>query len=128
MLLVVREASQTVLAPVIGAGARLIMAEVVPGIAIVAVVFAHRAPLALAEVGPPFAPQDATLPRLREALHLGSGLFDGASLCVHLITPFCADLKLVAVHSPLLTSPSGSCASSRPARVACMRILWSRSL
>src|SRR5262249_49335922 len=87
--------------------ARLVMAEVVPGIAIVAVVFAHGAPLALAEVGAPLPPQDATLPRLREALHLGPDSFDGAGLCVHLVTPFCADLKLVAVHAPLVTSPSG---------------------
>jgi hypothetical protein len=42
LLLVVGEARQPVLTPVIGAGARLVMAEVVPGIAIVAVVFARR--------------------------------------------------------------------------------------
>src|SRR5215467_15982462 len=83
MLLVVGEARQPVLAPVIGAGARLVMAEVIPGIAIGAVVFAYGAPLALAEVGPPFAPQDATLPRLREAL-----LLRRARCCRHRVAPF----------------------------------------
>src|SRR5262245_6180498 len=59
------------------------MAEVVPGIAIVAVVFAHGAPLALAEVGPPLPPQDATLSRLREAL-----LLRRARCCRHRVAPF----------------------------------------
>src|SRR5262249_5058883 len=104
------------------------MAEGVPGIAIVAVVFAHGAPLALAEVGAPLPPQDATLPRLREALHLGSGSFGRAGVCVHLVAPLCADLKRVAVHAPRVTAPSRRWASSPPARPTFMRILWSRSL
>jgi len=48
MLLVIGESRQTVLAPVIRAGSRLVVAEVVPGISILAVVFANGAPLSFA--------------------------------------------------------------------------------
>ncbi len=57
-LVVVRDAGQAVLAPPVGARARLVVAEVVPGIAAFAVVFANGAPLALAQVRPPFFPGD----------------------------------------------------------------------
>src|SRR5262245_10354422 len=50
------ETPETVLAPVIRTGARLIVAEVVPGITGVAVVLAHGAPLALAEIRAPALP------------------------------------------------------------------------
>ena len=55
-LLVVGDAGQAVFAPAIGARARLIVGEIIPGVAAFAVVFADRAPLALAEVRPPFFP------------------------------------------------------------------------
>src|SRR5262249_15887823 len=87
MLLIVGESRQTVLAPVIGARACLVMAEVVPGISIFAVVFANGAPLALAQVGAPLPPEDATLARLREALLFRSGSFDCVCLCLHLVPP-----------------------------------------
>src|SRR5262249_30205110 len=72
---IVGEAGQTVLAPAVSPRASLIVAEVVPRVAIVAVVFAHSAPLALAQVGAPLVPHDTVLLRLREARHLGSGSF-----------------------------------------------------
>ena len=55
-LLIIADAGKTILAPVIGAGAGLVMGEVVPGIAILAVVLANRTPLPLAKVGSPLSP------------------------------------------------------------------------
>src|SRR6185369_1539750 len=72
-LLVVRDPGQTVLAPSIGARARLIVAEVVPGVAGVAVVFPHGAPLALREVRAPFLPGGGGI----------AGLFETASFFSH---------------------------------------------
>src|SRR5258705_7085430 len=69
-LLVIADAGQTILAPVIGAGPGLVMTEVVPGISILAVVFANGSPLALAEVGPPLFPVRCAL-----AGFLQAGLF-----------------------------------------------------
>ena len=70
-LLVVREAREPVLAPPVGARAGLVMGEVVPGVAVVAVVLADRAPLPLAEVGSPLLPGDVRLARLVQPLLLG---------------------------------------------------------
>ena len=55
-LCLVAETGQAILAPPIGAAARMFMGEVSPGIAVGAVVFAHRAPLAFAQIGAPLAP------------------------------------------------------------------------
>ena len=55
-LLMIADAGQTILAPVIGAGSRLVMSEVVPGITVLAVVLANCPPLPLAKVGSPFSP------------------------------------------------------------------------
>ena len=55
-LLVVGDAGQAVLAPAIGAGAGLVVAEVIPGVAAFAVVLADGSPLAFAEVRPPLLP------------------------------------------------------------------------
>ena len=63
-LLVVADPAQTVFAPAIGAGARLLVTEVIPGVAVGAVVLAHRAPLPLAEVGPPALPRDSLFARV----------------------------------------------------------------
>lgn len=46
----------TVLTPTIGPAARLFMGEIVPGVAVRDVILAHRAPLALADIGTPAAP------------------------------------------------------------------------
>src|SRR5262249_24097598 len=57
-LLVVGNAGQSVLAPAVGAGARLVMGEIVPGVAALAVVLADGPPLSLAEVWSPPLPGD----------------------------------------------------------------------
>src|SRR6516164_10204871 len=57
-LLVVADPGQAVLTPPVGAGPRLIMAEIRPGISAVAVVLANRPPLALAQVRSPGPPAD----------------------------------------------------------------------
>ena len=55
-LLVVGDTRQPVFSPAVSAGTRLVVAEIVPGIAIVTVVLAHRAPLSFAQVRSPFLP------------------------------------------------------------------------
>jgi hypothetical protein len=60
-LLVVADTSQAILAPVVGARAGLVMAEVAPGVFIRAVVLANRSPLPFAEVGTPFSPRGFTI-------------------------------------------------------------------
>ena len=61
-LLVVGDAGQTILAPAVGARARLVMGEVVPGVAAFAVVLADRAPLPFAQVRSPLLPGSLALP------------------------------------------------------------------
>ena len=58
-LLVVADPGETVLAPPVRAGPRLIMTEVRPGIPVLAVVLPDRAPLPFAEIRPPGAPRHA---------------------------------------------------------------------
>src|SRR4030095_699463 len=70
-LLCVAEAADAVFAPPIGAATRMLMGEVTPGIAVGTVVFAHRAPLALAHIGPPFAPSLPMLVRLFQPFLVG---------------------------------------------------------
>ena len=64
-LLVVRNAGKAVLAPAVGARSGLIVAEIVPGIAILAVVLADGSPLPLAQIRPPFSPGNIVDDRLR---------------------------------------------------------------
>src|SRR4029453_11398762 len=64
---IVGVAGQAAPAPQVAARSRLIVREVVPRIAARAVVFADRAPLALAEIRSPDAPRGAGLARFREA-------------------------------------------------------------
>ena len=56
VLTIVGDARQAVFSPVIRARARLVVAEVVPRIARIAVVLSDRSPLPLAQVGPPLLP------------------------------------------------------------------------
>src|SRR5262250_3688405 len=77
ILLVVRDPAQPVLTPAIGSRARLIVAEVVPGISRLAVVLTHGPPLALAEIGAPLFPGNVLL-----AGRCKSGLF-GTITLVH---------------------------------------------
>src|SRR5262249_28715532 len=55
-LLVIRNAAQPVLAPSIGARAGVVVWEVAPSVAIVAVILSHRPPLAFAEIRSPLFP------------------------------------------------------------------------
>ncbi len=70
-LLVVGDPAEAVLAPPVGPGAGLVVREVVPGVAVRAVVLADRPPLPLAEVGPPLLPGDPRLAGLVQPLLLG---------------------------------------------------------
>ena len=74
LLLVVGDAGDAVLAPAIGPRAGLIVGEEIPGVAILAVVLAHRAPLPLAEVRAPFLPGDSRLAGVIQPLLLGAAL------------------------------------------------------
>ena len=67
-LLVVAEPAEPVLAPLVGARARLVVREVVPGVAVFAVVLADRAPLPFAQIRSPFLPRDLRLARVVQAL------------------------------------------------------------
>jgi len=71
-LRLIRETGQPVFTRTVRAGAKLVMGEVVPGVAVFAVIFADRAPLSLAQVRAPLAPWRA-LP----------GLFEAPLLCIH---------------------------------------------
>ena len=69
-LVAVAEAGEAVLAPAVGLAARVVVGEVVPGVAVGAVVLAHRAPGALADVRPPAPPRGDRGVFLLEALVL----------------------------------------------------------
>ncbi len=56
VLVFIADPGQAVLAPAISLAAGVVVAQVVPGIAVAAVVLADRAPLALAQVGAPLTP------------------------------------------------------------------------
>ena len=73
--------------PAIGAGACLIMGKVIPGVAVLAVVFAHGTPLSFAEVGSPLLPGSLLLSSLCEASLLCYGCFYGIALHFHLVLP-----------------------------------------
>src|SRR6185436_17791463 len=66
--LVVAEAREAVLAPAVGTRASLVVTEVAPSVAVVAVVLAHRTPLSLAQIRTPLAPGNMTLAALCQAL------------------------------------------------------------
>ncbi len=70
-LMLVAEPGDAVLAPAIGPRARLVVREILPGVAVGAVVLAHGAPLALAEIGPPALPAHLAAPVLGEPRTLG---------------------------------------------------------
>ena len=52
----IADAQQAILAPAVGAAAGLVVREVVPGVAVLGVVLAHRAPLPLGEIRAPPLP------------------------------------------------------------------------
>ncbi len=67
----VADAQQPVLAPTVGAAARVIVRQVIPRRAVRAVVLAHRSPLAVAEVRPPQFPVGVQGAVLGESLMFG---------------------------------------------------------
>src|SRR5262249_26527712 len=71
LLLVIRDARQSVFSPAIGARARLVMTEIVPGISVVTVVLANRAPLPFAKIGSPFLPRNSFFAGLVQTMLLG---------------------------------------------------------
>src|SRR5689334_16443082 len=77
-LLAVADAAEPVFVPPVGARARLLVCEVVPGVTVRAVVLAHRAPGAFAQVRTPPLPRCAPLGRFLEAsvfwFHLRCGV------------------------------------------------------
>ena len=56
MLLAIRETANSLLAPAVGFGARHLVGNVVPGIAIPAVILPHGTPLPFRQIGAPFFP------------------------------------------------------------------------
>jgi hypothetical protein len=64
MLMAVADPGQSVFVPAVDSGAGVVMREVIPGVAIAAVVFADRAPGSLAEIRTPTLPVFPALPRL----------------------------------------------------------------
>src|SRR6516164_7917784 len=75
---VVAETGEAVLTPVIGAGAGLIVGEVVPRIPVLAVVLADRAPLSFAQIRTPLLPRRPLLARLVETPLLGGFRFQAS--------------------------------------------------
>src|SRR5262245_22407248 len=63
LLLIVGKPGKAVLSPPVGARARLVVREVIPRVAIDAVVLSNGAPLAIAQIGAPLAPWDVRGPR-----------------------------------------------------------------
>ena len=72
---IVGDSREPVFAPTVGPRAGMIVAEVIPGVARLAVILAHRPPLPLAQVRPPFFPGNAPVPGFCESNPLGVGTF-----------------------------------------------------
>ena len=99
---VVGDAGQPVLAPAVGARARLVVAEVAPGVAVVAVVLADRPPLALGEVGTPLPPGHPLSARLLQAIVFG--VRPRLRLAAHGRSPFVIVLWCSRRSPPLKTT------------------------
>src|SRR5258708_2186904 len=70
--LIVADTRQAILVPAIGARARRVMGEIIPGTAIGAIILTYRAPGAFTQVGTPALPGIALK---RQALHMLATLF-----------------------------------------------------
>src|SRR5262245_27837087 len=66
-LCVVAQSGDAVFAPAVGSRARMVVREIVPGVAVLAVVLTHSAPLPFAEIGSPLLPWRSLLTGLRQA-------------------------------------------------------------
>src|SRR3989442_5921292 len=80
-LLVVGDPGQAVFPPTIGAGARLVVAEVLPRVAAFAVILANGAPLPLAQIRAPLLPGKASL-AVRFASRRCSAVMAGSFRCL----------------------------------------------
>src|SRR5205085_5146869 len=78
--LIVAKAADPVLAPAIGAAARLIMRKIFPGGTVLAVILAHRSPLTFAEIRSP-APPMLAVPDFLEAQRLGAAKCPAPTFC-----------------------------------------------
>ena len=74
-LVVVADAADPVLAPAVRSRSRMVVGEVVPRRAVIAVILAHRAPLAVGEVRPPAPPVGRLARRFCETAIFGRGSF-----------------------------------------------------
>src|SRR5262249_59151226 len=77
----VRESGDAVLAPAVGATAGLVVGEVLPGVAVAAVVLADASPLPFADVGSPLAPR--LLPEVADAAVVFESLLFGVHGSCH---------------------------------------------
>src|ERR1700722_2803427 len=57
--MLVAKSGDPIFAPAVGAAARVVVRQVLPGGAILAVILTHRAPLPVADIGPPVSPRGA---------------------------------------------------------------------
>src|SRR5262249_39979600 len=71
---VIADSEQPVLAPAVGAAARVVVREVVPAVAVAGVVLAHGRPLAFGEIRAPALPVARARAVLRETEGLGAGV------------------------------------------------------
>src|SRR5262249_48178435 len=106
---IVRDPRQPVLAPSVGPRAGLLMTEVVPRVAGLAVVLSHRSPLPLAQVGPPLLPRCRAGSSLLQSLLLSThSLAQRFSMRRHCVSPV---WRVVVWHG-------GSCEGCRNSREA----------
>src|SRR6185312_2964876 len=68
----VGEAQEAILAPAVRPTPGMIMREVIPALPVLGVIFPHRSPLALGQIGPPALPVALAPSVLREAPRFGS--------------------------------------------------------
>ncbi len=105
-LVVVGNTGKPVLAPVVGARPRVVVGEVVPRVAIGAVILAHGSPLPLAEVGAPPAPSHALLAsRVETSLFLPGGAGGRARVVAHEFLKSLGKRTQTACHATSCRSP-----------------------
>src|SRR5215475_8110478 len=80
-LAIIGDARESVLTPAVSSVLRIVVGEVIPGIPIGTVIFAHGSPLALTEVWSPFFPRGSSF-----EVFLESGLFGGGLSCLVRLT------------------------------------------
>jgi hypothetical protein len=72
-LLVVADSCQSIFTPVVSPRTGLIVGEIVPRVAVVAVILTNCAPLPFTEVRSPFFPRDASVARVVQPLLFSNG-------------------------------------------------------